>query len=199
MAPGRCNDGLYLRARRIDLGSSWCTARCSRSRVAKTKGRFQVALPDHATAAAAAQPLGRFRERAGGTVRWEMTNQDEASWFCEASLASMRRGNNEEAVRRHLLARIQPHSSGLTIRGYNDLVLRAGRGAHDRALYRSRPVATTGYMPRPYHGSTKTDLVASLASLSREWQEQRGGLQGALPDDATAKASGATSPNCPPQ
>lgn len=57
----------------------------------------------------------------------------------------------------------------------NDLVLRAERGAHDRALYRSRPVATTGYMPRTYHGSTKTVLVASLASLGRKWAEQRGG------------------------
>jgi hypothetical protein len=163
------------------------------------RGRFQVALPDHATAAAAAQPLHCFRKRAGRTDNVKMTNQGEVTWFSEDSPTSMRRVNREESAQRNRRAPSQPQSSGLTIRGYNDLVLRAGRGAHDRALYRSRPVATTGYMPRPYHESTKTLLVAPSASLGREWPEQRDGFQGALPDHATAEASGATSMNSPPQ
>jgi hypothetical protein len=84
-------------------------------------------LPDHATAAAAAQPPDHFRKRAGKTDNVKMANQGEVSGFREDSPTSMRRVNSEESAQRDLLAVSQPQSSGLTIRGYNDLVQRSAR------------------------------------------------------------------------
>jgi hypothetical protein len=97
MPPGRSNDGLYRRRetrRQSQARIAWSST--TKRESPNRRAAYQVALTDHATAAAAAQPLARFRERADWTDIPKMTNQGKATCIDEESPTSMRRVNSEE-------------------------------------------------------------------------------------------------------